>query len=340
MASRRFPFFYFLFLHVAPLAKCSSAERVVTVALDGTGDFRTITEAIEIVPSKSSSRTTIVVGAGVYHEYLVVPPEKVNLTLQGAGSGATIITGNRSHAGGWSTLDSATVSIEAAGFAALDLTFQNSAGIQGGQAVALNVHGGTSAFYRCVIDGYQDTLFAQSGRQFYRGCTILGTVDFIFGNAAAVFQDCVISPRGSRGGTITAQSRQQKKERKAFSFHRCVVEAIADADSGEEAVKPESFYLGRPWRPYASVVFLKTFMSDVINPKGWVPWDGPSKPMPPTIYYGEFENFGPGAAAAGRVKLEGVKQIGKAEASWFTVGALIAGDSWIPATNVPFDSNL
>ncbi|KAG0478167.1 hypothetical protein HPP92_012886 [Vanilla planifolia] len=191
MATRLLSFFFFLL--VAP-SWCTYAALLLSVASDGSGNFTTIREAIEFAPSGSSSRTTIMLKAGIYYENLVVPRDKENLTLLGEGSSVTVITGNRSHAGGWSMHDTATVYVEAAGFAAHNLTFQNTAGPSGGQAVALHVEGDRSVFYRCVINGYQDTLYAHNGHQFYRDCVILGTVDFIFGDAAAVFQNCTIFP--------------------------------------------------------------------------------------------------------------------------------------------------
>ncbi|KAK8930952.1 putative pectinesterase/pectinesterase inhibitor 22 [Platanthera zijinensis] len=325
--------FPIIFLLLLP--RFTVSQLVLTVAADGSGNFTTIREAIDFVPGRGSSAIKIMVSAGVYAENLVVRAEKVNVTLIGAGRSRTIITGNRSSNDGWSTSTSATLAIEGRGFAASDLTVQNTAVPSNGQAVALRVDADQSAFHRCIIDGNQDTLYARSGRQFYRDCEIRGTVDFIFGDGAAVFQNCRISPRGKRGGTITAQGRSKQNELSAFAFDRCVIKPLSGDD-----VPSATFYLGRPWRPYARVVFMKSYMADVINPEGWVPWNGPGKPAPETVFYGEFENGGPGAAAAGRVKWKGVRQLNKTEALWFSVGGLLDGDSWIPTTGIPYDSQI
>ncbi|KAH0452116.1 hypothetical protein IEQ34_019415 [Dendrobium chrysotoxum] len=312
----------------------SSSDLVLTVAADGSGNFTTIREAIEFAPSRSSDRIKIMVGSGVYEENLVVPPEKVKISLIGRGSRRTIITGNRSLDGGWTTMTSATLAIEGVGFAASDLTIQNTAGPSNGQAVALRVEADQSVFYRCIIDANQDTLYARSARQFYRQCDIRGTVDFIFGDATALFQNTVIQPKGVKGGTITAQARAHSSSSTGFSFDRCIIKPFSDD------VPAGSFYLGRPWRPYARVVFVRSYMEDVINPAGWVAWDGAGKEVPDTIFYGEFENEGAGAEKKGRVHWKGVRRLGRGEAAGFSVAAFIQGDLWIPATGVPFDPQI
>ncbi|PKU69474.1 probable pectinesterase/pectinesterase inhibitor 12 [Dendrobium catenatum] len=312
----------------------SSSDLVLTVAADGSGNFTTIREAIEFAPSRSSDRIRIMVSSGVYEENLVVPPEKVKISLIGQGSRRTIITGNRSLDGGWTTMTSATLAVEGAGFAASDLTIQNTAGPSNGQAVALRVESDHSVFYRCIIDGNQDTLYARAARQFYRECDIRGTVDFIFGDATALFQNSVIQPKGLKGGTITAQARDHRSSSTGFSFDRCVIEPFSDD------VPAGSFYLGRPWRSYARVVFVRSYMEDVINPAGWVAWDGAGKEVPETIFYGEFENEGAGAAKKGRVQWKGVRRLGRGEAAGFSVADFIQGDLWIPATGVPFDPQI
>ncbi|KAL3564578.1 hypothetical protein D5086_033977, partial [Populus alba] len=101
------------------------------------------------------------------------------------------------------------------GFLARDITFQNTAGASKYQAVALRVESDFAAFYKCGMVAYQNTLHVHSNRQFFTNCYIAGTVDFIFGNSAAVFQDCDIRARRPNPGqtiTITAQGRSDPNQ--------------------------------------------------------------------------------------------------------------------------------
>jgi pectinesterase inhibitor-like protein len=86
-----------------------SGETVITVAKDGTGNFRTVGEAVAAVPTRSDSRTVIRVKAGTYEENVEVPADKTNIALVGEGRDVTVITGSRSAAGGWTTFRTATV---------------------------------------------------------------------------------------------------------------------------------------------------------------------------------------------------------------------------------------
>ncbi|URE36147.1 Pectinesterase [Musa troglodytarum] len=175
---------------------------VVTVAPDGTGNFTTVAKAVAWAPSYYNDRTIILVRAGVYEENVEIPGDKTNIVLIGDGRDVTVIRGHRSVGDGWTTFASATVAVSGQGFLARDIAFQNVAGPAKGQAAALRVNADLVALYRCAIDGHQDTLYVHSFRQFYRECDIFGTVDFILGNAAVVFQGCNIVARGpSRGST-------------------------------------------------------------------------------------------------------------------------------------------
>lgn len=224
------------------------------------------------------------------------------------------------------------------GFIARDITFRNTAGAKNQQAVALRSGSDLSVFYKCSFEGYQDTLYVHSERQFYRECDIYGTVDFIFGNAAVVFQNCNIYPRNppNKTNTITAQARTDPNQNTGISIHNCRVTAASDLTPVQSSVKT---YLGRPWRQYSRTVFMKTYLDSLINPAGWMEWDGNFALS--TLYYGEYMNTGPGSSTANRVKWGGYHVITSAtEASKFTVSSLIAGSSWLPSTGVPFTAGL
>ncbi|CAH2056724.1 unnamed protein product [Thlaspi arvense] len=158
------------------------------------------------------------------------------------------------------------------GFIAQDIWFQNTAGPQKHQAVALRVGADQSVINRCRIDAYQDTLYAHSLRQFYRDCYITGTVDFIFGNAAVVFQNCRIvarKPMSGQNNMITAQGREDPNQNTATSIQNCNVIASSDLGPVKGSVKT---FLGRPWKEYSRTVFMQSNLGDHIDPAGWSPW--------------------------------------------------------------------
>ncbi|CAI9103458.1 OLC1v1001939C1 [Oldenlandia corymbosa var. corymbosa] len=301
------------------------------VALDASGHYRSIAQAIYAAPSYSNRRYIIYVKRGVYHENIDLKKKKTNIMLVGDGIGATVITGNRNFMQGWTTFRTATVAVSGKGFIARDISFRNTAGPQNHQAVALRVDSDQSAFFRCSMEGHQDTLYSHSLRQFYRECNIYGTMDFIFGNGAAVFQNCKIYTAGDplplQKVTITAQGRKSPDQSTGFSIQ----------DSYVYATQPT--YLGRPWKLYSRTVFINTYMSSQVQPRGWLEWYGNFALN--TLWYGEYRNYGPGASLSGRVQWPGYHIIKDASvASFFTVGRFIDGMSWLPATGVKFSAGL
>lgn len=312
------------------------------VAADGSGDYTTVTTAVAATPPKSTKRHAIHVKTGLYEEILNISVDTWNLTLVGDGMKVTIISGNQNFHDGIHTSKTATISVFGKGFIARDLTIQNTAGAAKQQAVALMSLSDHSAVYRCAIKGYQDTLYARSGKQFYRECHISGTVDFIFGNAAAVFQKCTILarlPLPKQKNTITAQGRKKADDATGFSFQFCTVAADDDLSHGAGATVET--YLGRPWEAYSRVVFMKCSISDVVHPKGWLPWeDKPNSTLDP-LYYGEYSNNGLGANVGGRVNWGGFHVIRDAsEAGKFTVESFIQGNEWLPGTGVDYTPGL
>lgn len=210
------------------------------------------------------------------------------------------------------------------------MTFRNTAGPQNFQAVALRVDSDQSAFFRCSMEGYQDTLYAHSLRQFFRECTIYGTIDFIFGNGAAVLQKCKIftrDPLPLQKVTITAQGRKSPDQNTGFSIQ----------DSYVYASRPT--YLGRPWKEFSRTVFMNTFMSGMVQSRGWLEWYGDFALK--TLWFGEYRNYGPGASLSGRVRWPGYHVMKDASAAnFFTVQRFIDGMSWLPATGVRFSAGL
>ncbi|THF95614.1 hypothetical protein TEA_016656 [Camellia sinensis var. sinensis] len=273
----------------------------LVVAQDGSGDFCTIKEALDALMNMShSGRFVIYVERGVYNECIEIELDMPNIMLVGDGWKNTIITGNRSHVGGFSTFDSATVSITGDGFIAQGITFHNTAGPQNGQAVALI------------------------------------SLDFIFGNAAVVFQNCFIHGRTPINGNqivITAQSRSDPNQNTGISFHRC---RVAPAEDPKQLLRPFVAYLERPWRDYARVVYLRTYLDWFVPPEGWSQWGNQTDNLE-TLYYGEYKNYGPGSSTKSRVKWSGFHDMrNKTVAQNFSVAKLIGGDSWLPQAGIPF----
>ncbi|XP_015951177.1 probable pectinesterase/pectinesterase inhibitor 41 [Arachis duranensis] len=314
---------------------------IVTVSQDGTGNFTTINDALAVAPNKSSSTDgyfLIYVTAGIYDEIVSIDKKKTYLMMIGDGINKTIITGNQSVVDGWTTFNSATFAVVGQGFVGVNFTVRNTAGAVKHQAVALRNGADLSTFYSCSFEGYQDTLYAHSLRQFYRECDIYGTVDFIFGNAASVFQNCNIYPRLPMSGqfnAITAQGRTDPNQNTGISIHNCTIKPSDDlaANIGAAAT-----YLGRPWKQYSRTVYMQTFMDSVVDSKGWKEWDGDFALS--TLYYAEYDNNGPGSNTSNRVTWAGYHVINSTDASNFTVSNFLLGDDWLPQTGVTYTSSL
>ncbi|PHT56219.1 putative pectinesterase/pectinesterase inhibitor 24 [Capsicum baccatum] len=307
----------------------------VVVARDGSGDFTNIGEALNVVPEKSKKRFVIYVKKGIYVENVRVEKTKWNVMMIGDGMDATIVSGSLNFVDGTPTFQTATFAVFGQGFIARDMGFRNTAGAAKHQAVALMSTADLSVFYRCKFDAYQDTLYSHSNRQFYRECNIYGTVDFIFGNSAVVFQNCNILPKKPMPGqqnTITAQGKIDPNQNTGIAIQNCTVWPSANLTG-------VSTFLGRPWKNYSTTVYMNTMMAGFIDPKGWLPWVGTT--APDTIYYAEYRNFGPGAVTKNRVNWKGLKlNITSKEAKKFSVKQFIQGDKWLPSTEVAFKKDI
>lgn len=318
----------------------SAIQADIIVSKDGNGTYKTITEAIKKAPEHSNRRTIIYVRAGKYEEKnLKVGRKKTNLMFIGDGKGKTVISGGKSVQDNVTTFHTASFAATGAGFIARDMTFENWAGPSKHQAVALRVGADHSVIYRCSVIAYQDTLYVHSQRQFYRECDVYGTVDFIFGNAAVVFQNCTLyarKPMALQKNTITAQNRKDPNQNTGISIHACRILPAPDlqASNGSFAT-----YLGRPWKMYSRTVYMMSYIGVHVHPHGWLEWNATF--ALDTLYYGEYMNYGPGAAVGQRIQWPGYRVIKSAtEASKFTVAQFIYGSSWLPSTGVAFLAGL
>ena len=223
------------------------------------------------------------------------------------------------------------------GFMASGVTFQNTAGPVEHQAVAFRSQSDLSVIENCEFISNQDTLYAHSLRQYYKSCRIQGNVDFIFGNAAAFFQDCVIlvaprqiEPEKGETNAVTAQSRTSPAQSTGFVFHNCVINGTEEYMAlyySNPSVHRN--FLGRPWREYSRTIYINSTIEALISPEGWLPWNGDYALA--TLYYGEYANSGPGANVTGRVSWS--SRIPDEHVQAYSVHNFIQGDGWIPASS-------
>lgn len=299
--------------------------------------FPTIQNAMDHHPWPGpGGRVYIEIAPGTYHERVIITQNHTNITFIGTGKSPedVVITNslNAKTAGG--TFFTETVEINGTGFEADNLTFENSAG-NTGQAVAVADRADRSIFKHCRFLGHQDTLFADYGRQYYLDSYIEGGVDFIFGNAAAVFDHSEIHANGP--GYVTAQSRTAPDQTTGYVIlnSRVTSSIIHDAppmDTATPGAKSSasahnSIGLGRPWRPYSRVIYINTELPADLNPVGWNNWNNPANEK--TAYYAESNSTGAGASPSTRVP--GPTNSPPAEAKPFYPATFLAGpDHWNP----------
>ena len=299
----------------------SLARPDVVVAADGSGQYRSIQEAIMAAPARRAHepRWEIQVRPGTYRERIYVQRERGHIRIAGEDAMTTQITYDL-HAGmagedgkPIGTFRTPTVQVDGDGMIWENLTLANAAGPVG-QALAVRVDGDRVEFRRCRFLGWQDTVLINRGRHYFADCYIEGHVDFIFGAATAFFDRCHI--HCLRDGYITAASTPQGT---AHGF------VFADGRiTNAEGVKT---YLGRPWRIFARTVFLRTEMSGGVRPEGWQDWGKPEAHS--TTFYAEYGSTGPGAPAGSRAAW--ARALTEKEAGELTSAAVLGGsDGWSP----------
>lgn len=312
--------------------------KTLTVAADGTGDFKTVQEAIAAAPANGTDATTIHIKPGTYEGPFSIPKNKPNITLQGDDAETTILTWSRNVndpiPAGHDKFNPG-LHVQADNFRADKLTIQNTSGDHG-QALALRSDGDRAVVTNCRIIAWQDTLMVNNGRQYFKNCYIAGRVDFIYGSATAVFDQCEIHSRN--GGHITAASTPQDHPF-GYVFLNCKLtgDAIAwdpastnPATTQKARVTPKAD-LGRPWRAYAAVAFINCEMGDHIKPEGWNNWGKVENEK--TARYSEYKTTGPGANPDKR--LAWTKQLSDEEAAKYTIPNILGGaDGWNPQGDI------
>lgn len=316
--------------NVNPVASESKFDAVVS--FDGSGSHQNVQAAIDAVPDHGTNWFTILVKPGVYQGQVIIPKSKRFIRIIGEERDHTVLTWpynvNDRTPNQPYQFDPGFV-VVGNDFRAENLTFENTSGDQG-QALAVRVDNDRAVFQNCRILGWQDTLMVNNGRHYFTNCYIAGRVDFIYGSATAVFDHCEIQSKN--GGYITAASTPKEKEF-GFVFLDCKLTGDevpwvdpANPSKAKVWAKPNA-HLGRPWRPYAHVAFIRCEMGDHIKPAGWHNWGKPENET--TARYIESGSTGPGANPGGRARW--AKPLAGAEAKAFTVENILSGtDGWNP----------
>jgi pectinesterase len=291
------------------------------VAQDGSGQFKTVQEAINASPQWASAERpwTIHVKPGTYKELIYIQREKRHVRLVGGDAEKTIITYNLAASNIGTdgkpigTFRTPTVYVDADLITFENLTFENSFG-RGSQALAIRIDGDRVRFRNCRFLGFQDTILGNRGRHYFENCYIVGGTDFIFGGATEWYENCHIHCVAS--GYITAASTPEEQPF-GLIFNGCRI-------TGETGVQT---YLGRPWRDHAMTLFMRCELSDVIRAEGWNNWNQPNRET--TSRYTEYKNTGPGAANDKRVPW--TKAFTDEASAKITIENVLGGnDGWNP----------
>jgi pectinesterase len=311
---------------MATPASAKDATRVVTVG--NAKQYQTVQAAIDALPETGG---TVEIYGGTHREKLVIAKPNVKLVGRSQGNKPenVVLVWGDSHLSAGGTGKSASVWASGDGFEAHNLTIQNDyhlKNIERSQAVALRLTADRAIIENVRLLGAQDTLYAASkspdspSRQYFRDCYIEGHVDFIFGDAKAYFDRCHIHGIANDVVMITAQSKVKPEQDSAYVFDRCRI--TADAGVGE-------LWLGRAWRPYATVVFIRTRIDAPLQPAGWREWTPGTTETFKTATYREYESTGQGANIPAREPSS--RQLTKAELKQWSLKKFLAGaDGWHP----------
>jgi pectinesterase len=291
-----------------------AGQTIITVAADGSGQFLRVQAAVNSISAGSTAPTQIRIAPGTYKEKLTVTDRRF-MTFCGKDAMTTILTydDNATSAGG--TTAGASTNISASDFSAENITFENSTPLGGSQAVALLTSGAHMQFRNCRFISYQDTLYVRGASQYFRNCYIAGSVDFIFGDGTAAFDNCTIY-NASGGVSATAPSTDQNTPYGLVFFGGSLTAA--------SSVKAGSVALARPWGAYGSATYLKTALGAHINLVGWVPMGTNDLT---NARFSEYKSSGLGANPAGRATPS--QQLTDAQAAQFTLSNLFG--TWTPS---------
>jgi len=304
-----------LFFVLAQTEAAAQSEHNVVVAADGSGHVKTVQAAIDKISKHNSSRVVIFIKPGIYNEQIQIPPTKPYVSLRGERAEETKITFNVKVAAGSSDRTACSAFIGGHDVHVENITFENSFG-PGAAAFAVVANADRLVFKNCRFLGWQDTLYAKSGRQYFENCYIEGSYDFIFGQATAVFENCTLHSKAD--GYIAAPMRFSAAEPSGLVFIRCRLTGKIVGDG---------VFLGRPWRPHGRAIYIESDIGAHIHREGWDNKGDPSNEK--TAYFAEYNCKGPGANRSGRVKWS--HQLEESKALQFATENFLKGDyAWNP----------
>ncbi len=299
----------------------------VTVAKDGSGNYSTVQAAVNAAPDNGTGWYTIYVKNGTYKEVITIGSAKTYLRLLGQSTTGTILTYDNCSDTAGGTSASASVFIKANNFMAQNVTFENSfdynnSTLTNKQAVAAEPQADRQIYLNCRFTGFQDTLYCRSGRQYFKSCYVSGVMDYIFGDATAVFDGCEIYSRNRSSGCISAPSTLASSAY-GLVFISCTLTG--------ESLSSDTFWLGRPWHPSSSTsalsssaTYLNCTLPAFVKAEGWTSMSGVS---PATERMKEYKNTGAGAGVNSTRP-----QLSDSEAAGYTVKNILKGsDNWDPA---------
>ncbi|WP_217140944.1 pectinesterase family protein [Streptomyces sp. AC627_RSS907] len=322
----------------------AKAATTLTVARDGSGQYRTVQAAVNAVPANNPARVVIEVKPGTYRETVRIPSNKPHVTLRGTGGSrkdTVIVYGNAAGtpkpdgSGTYGTAGSATVAVEADDFQARNLTISNdfdekaNQSLSAHQAVALRTAADKVFLDGVIVTGDQDTLLLDTaskdkpGRVRVTNSYVVGNVDFIFGRATAVIDRSVITLKkrwnGTSGGYVTAPSTPAGRKG---------ILIAASTVNGD--VADRSFHLGRPWHaggdasldPQTTV--RDTTLSAAVKSAPWSDMSGFSWK---DDRFAEYRNTGPGAGPASSDR----PHLTDAQAADQQIGDWLGG--WVPTAS-------
>ncbi|KAI3506541.1 hypothetical protein L2E82_19761 [Cichorium intybus] len=323
------------------IKKDSQPTPNVVVAKDSRGDVNTIKKALEAYPKNHQGRYVVYVMAGVYDEgQIIVNKKQCNVYMYGDGPDKTIITGDLSQAKEQlGASQTATFVAEGERFVAKSIGFKNTAGADGSKAVAFRSQATNAVMVDCSFESNQNTIYYHAHDQFYKNCTISGTVDIITGSGRAYFQDCQIfvrKPEKGQTNYITADGKMKDIEAAGVVIQKTKMNATKELEDAKGEVKT---YLGRPWKAEATVVVMQCYIGDFMQPQGWSKSDSSEgKNYHKTCTFREYGNKGPGSDMDERVKWKGFKALkNKKYAGKFTPDPFMKAKSWLPNAGVPVE---
>ena len=311
----------------------------MTVAKTGDGAYRSIQAAINRIPDNSTSRYRVYIKNGEYNEKVQLFSSKDKVSLIGESTDGVIISWDDYQGrDGMSGAASYTFLAEGDDLYMENVTIRNTAG-DVGQAVALRTTGDRQVFSNCRITGYQDTYYANKGRQYNHLCHIEGATDFIYGDGTAVFDSCTVyCLEGGQYITAPADTKITSRWPDNSTFYHGLLFTTCEVMAAEN-VADNSYYLGRPWQPNASSVYISCTLGPHIRPEGWSTWGDTDNHL--SSFFAEYRSIGPeGNPIDTSSRVSWSRQLDQAEAeSYYGLDYFLSKDdmAWdpLPVTLAP-----